>query len=169
VVGTLGALGLLAPWLAVLVVGRDGGQIWVTLSYRLSMFGGRWPGAAAFFDVDNQPARQSAAASDLEQGGTTKSKSSSSSDGPQADTAAAADAAAAGAPPDMPRIRPLFVSKLNTALLFLLAGGCVAQQWQGVPGDEALRALEAAVGATTAASGLAYLWLHSRGRLYLKR
>src|SRR5689334_21606639 len=52
VVGTMGYLGMLPGWLAVIVVGRDAAQVSGMVWYRLKMFGGAWPGAAAFFDVD---------------------------------------------------------------------------------------------------------------------
>ncbi|WIA19224.1 hypothetical protein OEZ85_003864 [Tetradesmus obliquus] len=52
VVGSMGWNGMLPAWLAVLVVGRDSAQVVGMFVYRLRMFGGRWPGAAAFFDVD---------------------------------------------------------------------------------------------------------------------
>jgi hypothetical protein len=57
------------------------------------------------------------------------------------------------------------VSKVNTALVLVLVAGCMTQQWQGLPGQEVLDALEAAVAATTAASAAAYAQLHWTGRL----
>jgi len=168
---------LLPGWLAALVVVRDVGQIGVTVGYRVSMFGGRWPGLAALLDVDNEPAAAPDAGGSRQQQqqqeeGVDSSSSSSGAAGAE-EAVAEGEAApsqplpAAGAP-DMPRIHPLFISKLNTALAFVLAGGCIAQQWQGVPGAEVLQGLEVAVGGTTAASGLAYLWLYRQGRLYQK-
>ena len=180
VVVTLGSLGLLPAWLATLVAVRDAGQVAVTARHRLAMFGGRWPGLAAFADVDGAPPLAAAAGAacerrqgeeagggagagsgDIEQQQHQQPAASEAAGTAAAGTAAAGTAAAA----EMPRIRPLFVSKLNTALALLLVGGAVTAQWQGVPGPEALAALEAAVGATTAGSGLAYLWLWRQGRL----
>jgi hypothetical protein len=78
---------------------------------------------------------------------------------------AAAAAAAAAAEGGLPSIKPLMVSKVNTALVLLLVAGCMTQQWQGVPGQDVLEALEVAVAGTTAASAAAYARLHWSGRL----
>lgn len=81
------------------------------------------------------------------------------------DAGADAGAVAAEDAGAMPRIRPLMLSKVNTALAFALAAAAVAREWQGAPSAGAVELLGLAVGATTAASGLAYLWLFSQGRL----
>jgi hypothetical protein len=181
VVATLGALQLLPAWLAVLVVARDSSQIVVTVGYRFAMFGGRWPGYAAFFEIDD-----SAGATKGAGGGGGSDNGAANTD---VEAPADAEGGAKGQPQqrgdlqqrdahqqqhdapghqpqaEMPRMRPLLVSKVNTALAFGLIGGVVLHQWQGVPPAEVLRGLELAVGATTLASGLAYFWLHRRGRL----
>ncbi|KAF8055092.1 hypothetical protein HT031_006842 [Scenedesmus sp. PABB004] len=158
VVGALGWQGLLPAWLAGLVVGRDAAQVAGMARYRLAMFGGTWPGAAAFFDVDG-----GAGSSGGGSGGSGGSSGSSSSGG---SAGGGGDGGVrAAAVPGLPAIRPLLVSKVNTALVLLLVAGCMTQQWQGVPGGEALEALELAIAGTTAASGVAYAHLHWTGRL----
>jgi cardiolipin synthase len=70
------------------------------------------------------------------------------------------EAAAPAAPP----VEPLLVSKANTALTFALVAAALAHDGWGVPDAEALAAGAAAVGATTAMSGAAYLVLFLRRR-----
>lgn len=206
----MGWLGMLPAWLAVLVVGRDTSQVAGMFWFRFRMFGGRWPGATAFFDVDRavvglQPVRseqeeqeqeQDEAAARASAGDSTNMSgrgSSSSSKGGGAETlststrtrvaqpsgpvtAAAAAAAAesaprAAAPPpaagdsELPVIRPLLVSKANTALVLLLVGGCMGHQWLDLPSQEVLDGLEVMTAGTTLASAAAYAWLHWQGRL----
>jgi cardiolipin synthase len=173
VVGTMGWNGMLPAWLAVLVVGRDSAQVAGMFVYRLRMFGGRWPGAAAFFDVDaavpQQQQQQQVCTAHEMQGldglaGRAPGSSNSSSSG-SGSTGPAAAAASGSAANGLPAIKPLMVSKVNTALVLVLVAGCMTQQWQGLPGQDVLDALEAAVAATTAASAAAYARLHWTGRL----
>ncbi|GBF93658.1 hypothetical protein Rsub_06761 [Raphidocelis subcapitata] len=193
VFGCLGWLGLVPAWLSVMVVTRDSAQVAATLAHRAAQFGWEWPGLAEFFDADGPLRRRgggvgagsaggggsgSASSGGSEANSSSSSVSSSSSSSGGGDSSSggggkfsAADAGTdtgAGADADagaMPRVRPLFVSKLNTALAFALAAAAVAREWQGAPPAEAVELLALAVGATTAASGLAYLWLFRQGRL----
>jgi phosphatidylglycerophosphate synthase len=169
-VGSMGWLGMLPGWLAALVVGRDGAQIAGMFVVRLRMFGGTWPGARAFFDVDHDVGAPAAAeahevqhrrSGDMEQqqGSAASSSSRTSSGG------GPAAAAPAAAPGGLPVIRPLLVSKANTALTMLLVCACMGHQWQGVPSQEVLVTLELLAASTTAASAAAYAWLHARGQL----
>jgi hypothetical protein len=66
--------------------------------------------------------------------------------------------------PAAPPVEPLLVSKVNTALTFALVAAALAHDGWGVPDAEALAAGAAAVGATTAMSGGAYLVLFLRKR-----
>lgn len=152
-VGTMGALSMLPAWLAVLVVGRDTAQVVGMFVYRLRMFGGTWPGAAAFFDVDASVQQQQQQRQGQQHGQ------------PVAAAGSGAAAASGGSSNTLPVIRPLLVSKANTALIMVLAAGCMAHQWQGVPAQEVLDALELMAGGTTAASAAAYGYLHWTGRL----
>ena len=92
---------LLPSWLAAAIIGRDVVLVGGSLFARLRQFdGGRWPGGPEFFRlVDEKPEK----------------KKKNSKDESRAKPSAAA-----------PRIRPLFVSKLNTALQFATVGACVA-------------------------------------------
>eukprot|EP00878_Enallax_costatus_P030342 GHUV01033032.1.p1 GENE.GHUV01033032.1~~GHUV01033032.1.p1 ORF type:complete len:384 (+),score=103.25 GHUV01033032.1:300-1451(+) len=155
VVGTMGYLGMLPGWLAVVVVGRDAAQVTGMMWYRVKMFGGAWPGAAAFFDVDGTtPAATTATA----QTAGSASATTASSTGSQASSKAAAGVG-------LPQMKPLMVSKLNTVLIFVLVAGCISQEWQGVPGQEVLDILEYSIAGTTAASAVAYVGLYRAGKL----
>jgi hypothetical protein len=219
-VGTMGALDMVPGWLAVLVVGRDSAQVVGMFWYRLRMFGGAWPGASAFFDVDhavqtstpssNTCSSSSSGSSDSRAAGTStnsssrssfsagsdssvgetaedssrssvpmgvhtsgseqeadsyeahQSSSSSSSHSGSASDASSQQPATAG---QLPMIRPLFISKANTALILALVAACMGHQWQGFPDKEVLEALEVVAASTTAVSAAAYARLHWQGRL----
>lgn len=62
-------------------------------------------------------------------------------------------------------IKPLLISKANTALVMALVAGCMGNQWQGLPGQQALDVLELVTAATTLSSAAAYAHLHWRGKL----
>jgi cardiolipin synthase len=164
---------MLPGWLAMLVVGRDTAQVAGMFVYRLGMFGGRWPGAAAFFDVDaavpqQQQQQQKQQDSSTEEGshtGVAGQQATSNIDSSRSSTSNTTGPTAAAAESGLPSIKPLMVSKVNTALVLLLVAGCMTQQWQGLPGQEVLDALELAVAGTTAASAAAYARLHWTGRL----
>lgn len=164
-VGTMGYLGMLPAWLAVLVVGRDSSQVVGIFWYRLRMFGGSWPGAAAFFDVDHavsstqqqQQQDQHHQQEPLQQQCHTDTPSSSSS--------SSSEGAVPPAGQQLPMMRPLLVSKANTALVMALVAGCMGHQWQGVPGEEVLQALELGAAGTTLASAVAYARLCLAGQL----
>jgi len=164
-VGTMGYLGMLPAWLAVLVVGRDSSQVAGMFWYRLRMFGGSWPSAAVFFDVDHAVPTQQQQHQDqkkkhqqqqelLQQCHTHEPSASSSSEGTLPLTGQ-----------QLPMMRPLLVSKANTALVMALVAGCMAHQWQGVPGQEVLQALELGAAGTTMASAVAYARLYLGGQL----
>ncbi|WP_291297099.1 CDP-alcohol phosphatidyltransferase family protein [Elioraea sp.] len=67
-----------------------------------------------------------------------------------------------GSPPE---IRPLLVSKVNTALQIVLAGVVLLQAAYGIPGAMVVEALVWAVAASTLASGGAYVvhWVRGGG------
>jgi hypothetical protein len=177
VVGTMGWNSMLPGWLAVLVVGRDTAQVAGMFVYRFKMFGGKWPGATAFFDVDaavpqqqqqQQQKQQDASANEGSHTGVFGQQANSGIDSSnsRSSTSTTTDpTAAAAAESGLPSIKPLMVSKVNTALVLLLVAGCMTQQWQGLPGQEVLDALEMAVAGTTAASAAAYARLHWTGQL----
>lgn len=177
-VGTLGVLGMVPAWLAVLVVGRDSTQVVGMFVYRLRMFDGVWPGAAAFFDVDHavkplqqqqqQPSKGGGSDGGSDEAAPTAGGSSSAPFDQKQQQRQQAGAGSSGdsmAGQHLPTIRPLLISKANTALVMVLVGGCMAQQWQGVPGVDVLQALEVATAGTTLASAVAYAWLHWKGQL----
>jgi cardiolipin synthase len=62
-----------------------------------------------------------------------------------------------------PAIKPLLVSKLNTALQIVLAGTVLLRAAYGIPGVMVVEALVWAVAASTLASGVAYAWGWVRG------
>jgi hypothetical protein len=62
-------------------------------------------------------------------------------------------------------IRPLLVSKANTALVMVLVAACMGHEWQGLPGQDVLDTLEYAAAGTTLASAAVYARLHWRGQL----
>lgn len=63
------------------------------------------------------------------------------------------------------RIKPLYISKLNTALQLGLIGVALLLRGFGLQGDGLLTFLCWAVAATTLASGGAYVWLAARGKI----
>eukprot|EP00879_Flechtneria_rotunda_P022072 GHRR01023287.1.p1 GENE.GHRR01023287.1~~GHRR01023287.1.p1 ORF type:complete len:524 (-),score=165.34 GHRR01023287.1:201-1772(-) len=67
-VGTMGYLGMLPGWLAVLVIGRDTAQVAGFTWYRLRTFGWKWPGAAKFLDGDGVIGSSAAASPDTSEG-----------------------------------------------------------------------------------------------------
>jgi len=136
---TLAALGAAPWWLALLVAGRDAGLVWGVCAARMRAFGGRWPGARRFFDVDGD---QGAEAGGGGEGGGSGSGGSIGGGG--------------GA---MPPLKPLLISKANTVVQLAFFGGCIGRLWLGeaaVP-RAWLDAGEALTAATTAASAAAYL------------
>jgi cardiolipin synthase (CMP-forming) len=166
IVGALGVSGQLPTWLVALVLGRDTVQVFGMAAHRMSMFSGRWPGTAAFFDVDGgepgyelQQQQQQQQQEQLQPLQTMRT---------QQDLSQQAQARRLSQAGVLPQIRPLLVSKVNTALLLLLVGGCLTHQAVGVPEADALNALEIAVAGTTAVSGCAYAWLYATGRLLPK-
>lgn len=152
-VGALGWQGSVPAWLVALVLGRDVALLGGMTVYRLGMFGGRWPGWRAFLDADgtkaggNQQQQQQQQAAGGMDGQEQQQK---------------VEGQAVGG---LPRMQPLFISKLNTALVFVLLGGAITQQWQGWPGAEVLQLLEWTVAGTTAASGVMYGVQYYKGQL----
>jgi hypothetical protein len=65
----------------------------------------------------------------------------------------------------LPMIRPLLISKANTALIMALVAACMGHQWQGFPDRDVLDALEVVAASTTAVSAAAYARLHWQGKL----
>lgn len=66
------------------------------------------------------------------------------------------------------RVRPLYISKVNTVAQILLAAVVLAQLAPALPEVPLIGALEVAVGATTAISGAVYLvqWLAGTGKFF---
>jgi hypothetical protein len=153
-------MGMVPSWLAVLVVGRDSTQVVGMFWYRLRMFGGTWPGATAFFDVDHAirantpPSGSAASAADSFLGGGTTSLGTPYAGKQQQQQQE-----------QLPMLRPLFISKANTALVMALVAGCMVNQWQGLPDQDVLGALEAITAGTTLASAGAYAHLYCKGQL----
>jgi hypothetical protein len=171
-VGTLGYIGMVPSWLAVLVVGRDSVQVAGMFWYRLRMFGGVWPGATAFFDVDHSgPGHAlSTSSSSNSAAGSSSSRSGAADGQDSADGSAQQQASAAGqqqpsASGGLPTIRPLLISKANTALVMALVACCMGHEWQGLPDAYVLKVLEVVTAGTTMASAGAYAHLYLRGKL----
>jgi len=131
---------LLPSWLATAIIGRDVFLVGGSLFARLRQFeGGRWPGGPEFFRLV-----------DGKEDDKAKKNETTTKPSPAASAAAA------------PRIRPLFVSKLNTALQFATVGAAVADSGGWLEGG--IRELRAAtaggggeVSVTAAASAAASL------------
>lgn len=153
-VGTMGVMGMVPYWLAVLVVGRDSTQVVGMFWYRLRMFGGVWPGASVFFDVDHAVG-STATSSSTASNAQGSNAAAGSTDGKQQQQQQK----------QLPTIRPLMISKANTALIMALVAGCMANQWQGLPDQDVLAALEMVTAGTTLASAVAYGHLHWKGKL----
>ena len=67
-----------------------------------------------------------------------------------------------------PRIKPIFASKLNTLLQFLLVGSCVSRKALGWPDDVVTDALVLGTLSTTVVSGVQYWRLYAAGKLMSK-
>lgn len=171
---TLGAMQLLPAWLAALVAARDAAQVAALAWYRYQMFGGRWPGAARFFDVDADVGGSDGGGSSSGAGGGGGGGAAAPAPGPgagidEAEEAGGAEAAGAlagcSAPMGLPTMRPHIVSKANTALVLVLIGGCISHAWLGAPPAELLAGLEWGAAATTGASGAIYVQQYLSGKL----
>ena len=168
-VGTLGYIGMVPGWLAVLVVGRDSAQVAGMFWYRLRMFGGVWPGATAFFDVDHSGPGHAVSTSSSGKSAAGSSSSAEVQIG-SADVGAQQQAKGEGqqqpsALGGLPMIRPLLISKANTALVMALVACCMGHEWQGLPDADVLGALEVVTAGTTMASAGAYAHLYLNGKL----
>jgi cardiolipin synthase len=136
----LAAKGLLPAWLAGAVLARDVALVGGALAARGAAVGWRWGGAREFFRM--VPAESSGGGGGADGG--------------------------ARAAPAAPLVRPLMVSKVNTALIFVLAAAALSHDAWGAPDADALAAGAALAGVTTAASGVAYLRLFIASRRALK-
>jgi cardiolipin synthase len=141
VAGSLAGVGALPPALAALIIGRDVALVVGAVAGRTAACGGAWPGGPEFFRLVPPPVGGQGAA------------------------------AGASAPPPSPApspparaIRPLPLSKLNTALQFGLAGAAIGTAWGGWPGEGVVEGLAWAVGGATAGSGGQYAWAAWKGR-----
>ncbi|KAL6751029.1 hypothetical protein V8C86DRAFT_736083 [Haematococcus lacustris] len=172
VVGALASKGLVPAWLAVLVLGRDVGLVAGMALHRWRMLGWRVRGLSAAHFFTTLPAPQPTDQEDQVASSSARSNGGSRSHGSSSTTSSGQEAglppgsAGAGATtPQLPFMRPLLVSKLNTVLQLALVAGCMGGAAFGVPDPHALQALEVATASTTAASLLAYAWLYASGRM----
>ena len=135
VAASLASQGALPVPLAVLIVGRDVALVVGAVAGRLSACGWAWPGGPEFFRLVPSHENESARA-----------------------------AVGATPIPPAPAVRPLPLSKLNTALQFGLGGAAICTAWGGWPGAGTVEGLAWAVGAATAGSGLQYGWAAWKGK-----
>lgn len=122
--------GTLPPAVVALILGRDAFLLGGGVAARMHFLGWRWPGMAEWCRVQPPPA-----------------------------AAAAAPASAAAAPPALPRLQPLYISKVNTVFQLGLAGACMLDAWLGAPGwsGQLVTAATWLTAGTTAASCAAYV------------
>ena len=132
---------LLPGWLAAAIIGRDVLLVGGSLFARLRQFeGGRWPGGPELFRlVDN----------DGDGGGGEAKKAKNEARPPSSSSSSSSSSSA------VPRIRPLFVSKINTALQFATIGAAVADSGGWLEGaiEEARSLLSSSSSSTTTTGG----------------
>lgn len=143
VVGALGYGGALPGPLVAVILARDGFLIAGAFVVRAKSLQWQWPGSAEFFRISsvNLPDHLQKSAED-------KGKSVSR---------------APSAPP--PALRPLMISKVNTALQLALVGCCMMDAWIGWPGQDLVWGLGAATAGTTVLSCAAYVRAFANGQL----
>ena len=147
----------------MIIVGRDVLLVSAALLHRLRAFGWRWPGWAEFLRV--QDSSKGATADEVPQEGQQEA----SSPQPNCDAAAAAPQpasagpAAAHRPPAAAIVKPLYISKVNTCLQFVLIGSCLTHPWLDVPSAEIVSALGILTAGTTVVSGAAYVRSYFKG------
>jgi len=137
VAGSLAAAGALPAPLAALIIGRDAALVAGALAGRAAACGWAWPGGPEFFRLVPRVVEDESKAD-----GTTITSPSLRSI----------------VIPPAPAVRPLPLSKLNTALQFGVAGAAIGTAWGGWPGGAVVEGLAWAVGGATAGSGLQYAW-----------
>ncbi|KAG2484686.1 hypothetical protein HYH03_016515 [Edaphochlamys debaryana] len=158
VAAALLAHGDMPGWVAFWVVGRDVALVTGAFVYRFRSFGWRWPGREAFFRTADAPAP------------------AASADGAAAPAAGLAEAAASGGAGDgggvagtrhgVAFMKPLMISKANTALQLVLLGGYLLRGMYGMPPDDVITALELTTVGTTITSGAVYWSIAHRGGLF---
>ena len=144
----------------MIIVGRDVFLVSASLLHRLRAFGWRWPGWAEFLRV--QDSSKGPSADKVPQHGQQEA----SSPQPSCDTAAAAPQPASDAarrPPAAAIVKPLYISKVNTCLQFVLIGSCLTHPWLDVPSAEIVSALGMLTASTTVVSGAAYVRSYLKG------
>lgn len=122
-----------------MVVGRDVLLFAGAFAIRAHSLNWRWPGAREFFRI--VPSSN----------GDVSRKSGGDEE--------------EGAAPVAPVVKPLYISKVNTALQFTLVGSCMIDTWLGWPGGEVVWGLGMATAGTTVASCVAYGRAYLRGEL----
>lgn len=147
----------------MIIVGRDVFLVSASFLHRLRAFGWRWPGWAEFLRIQDSSKGLSADA--LRQDGQQEA----SSPQPSCEAAAAApqpasdEPAAAHRPPAAAFVKPLYISKVNTCLQFVLIGSCLTHPWLDVPSAEMVSALGILTASTTVVSGAAYVRSYFKG------
>jgi phosphatidylglycerophosphate synthase len=150
VAAALAGVGALPAPLAVLVIGRDAALVGGAVVGRLASCGWAWPGGPEFFRL--VPARGESGGGGIGGGGLSGGGGGGGSTPPHPALA-----------PPAPAVRPLLLSKVNTALQFGLAGAAIGTAWGGWPGAGAVEGLAWAVAAATAGSGGQYALAALRG------
>jgi cardiolipin synthase (CMP-forming) len=142
VVAALAAQGALPAWVAAVVLGRDAALVLGMAGHRMRALGWRLSGvsAAQFFSTR----------------GVGRARREGGGGGEGSATTHAGE---------LPLMRPLMISKVNTVLQLALVSCCMTHAWQGIPGEDTLQYLELLTAGTTAASLAGYAWLYASGGL----
>ena len=146
----------------MIIVGRDVFLVSASLLHRLRAFGWCWPGWAEFLRV--QDSSKNLAADDV-----PRDAQEASSHQPGGEAAAAGpqpasdDPAATHSPPAAAIVKPLYISKVNTCLQFVLIGSCLTHPWLDVPSAEIVSAVGILTASTTVVSGAAYVRIYIKG------
>jgi cardiolipin synthase len=139
------AAGVLPLWLAGAVVARDAGLVAGAVAARAAAAGWAWPGGPEFFRLVEGEADR-AVGERRRQGGDEEARAGGG----------ATPSSPPSSLPPAPAVRPLAVSKVNTALQFVTLAAALAGPALGWPDERVVEGLAAATLATTAASAGAY-------------
>ena len=140
------AAGILPAWLAGAVVVRDAGLVVGAVAARWVSVGRRWPGGPDFFRlVASEEGLKACDGVPAGGGGGGASERQPLPSPPLTTTTSPA-----------PAVRPLFISKLNTALQFVTLAAALASPGLGWPDAGVVEGLAAATVATTGVSAVAY-------------
>ena len=142
VVGALGYGGALPGPLVAVILARDGFLIAGAFVVRAKSLQWRWPGIAEFFRISSSASPTQSSINHKEFRGSTR---------------------AVVSPP--PALRPLMISKVNTALQLALVGSCMLDAWVGWPGQDIVWSVGAATAGTTILSCAAYVRAFANGQL----